>query len=392
MSRRPRLLVVASTYPATAGDGTPAFVRDLAHAVAEGFDTLVVVPRVPGAATREQDGPVTVERFRYFPRRWEDLAHGAILENLRARRSRWLQVPPFLLAEVVAMRRAVRRHRPDVVHVHWVVPQGVAALVGARGVPWLVTTLGGDVYGLRDPLSRALKSRVLRRAGAVTTMNADMRERLVALGAPPERTSVLPMGADLDSVRAATAGVTPEAGALLFVGRLAEKKGVPVLLEALRRLPADLDWSLDVIGDGPLQQRLEKLAAGLPVRFLGRRGRAELSAALARASVVVVPSVPTASGDQDGLPVALLEAMGSGTAVVASRLPGIDEAIEDGVSGLLVPPGDPDALAAALTRVLTDDDLRERLGRAASQAAEDHSVSAVGRRYVEVLRAVAAGR
>jgi colanic acid/amylovoran biosynthesis glycosyltransferase len=157
-------------------------------------------------------------------------------------------------------------------------------------------------------------------------------------------------------------------------------------------MPADLDWSLDVIGDGPLQHRLEDVAAGLPVRFLGRRGRADLSAALARASVVVVPSVPTASGDQDGLPVALLEAMGSGKAVVASRLPGIDEAVQDGVSGLLVPPGDPDALAAALTRVLTDADLRERLGRAASQAAEEHSVSAVGRRYVEVLRSVAAGR
>ena len=233
---------------------------------------------------------------------------------------------------------------------------------------------------------------MLRRAGAVTTMNVDMRERLVALGAPPERTTVLPMGADLDSVRAATAGVTPAPGALLFVGRLVEKKGAAVLLEALRRLPVDLEWSLDVIGDGPLQHRLEELASGLPVRFLGRRGRDELSAALARASVVVVPSVPTASGDQDGLPVALLEAMGSGTAVVASRLPGIDEAVEDGVSGLLVPPGDPEALAAALRRVLADADLRERLGRGASDAAEQHSVSAVGRRYVDLLRSVAAGR
>src|SRR5215468_753196 len=168
---RPRLLVVASTFPASAEDGTPAFVRDLAAYEAREFDTVVLVPRVPGAGRAAPAGELTVRRFRYFPRRWEDLAHGAIIENLRSRRSRWLQVLPFFVAEMWALRRAVREHRPDVLHVHWMIPQGVAALVAARRVPWVVTTLGGDVYALRDPVSRRLKGAVLRRARAVTTMN-----------------------------------------------------------------------------------------------------------------------------------------------------------------------------------------------------------------------------
>lgn len=383
---RPRLLVLASTFPASADDGTPAFVRDLASHEAGEFDTVVLVPRVPGAPRRETDGGIVVERFRYFPRRWEDLADGAILENLRRRPSRWLQVVPFLVAEAYALRRAVRRHRPDVVHLHWIVPQGFAALLGAPRVPWLVTTLGGDVYGLQDPLSVRVKRAVLRRAGAVTAMNADMRAQLIEQGARAGTTHVLPMGADVDTVRAAGEGVERVPGRIVFVGRLVEKKGLAVLLEALRRV--DAQWSLEVVGDGPLRAPLEAAAAGLPVRFLGALPRTELAKAYARSEVVAVPSVPAASGDQDGLPVALLEAMAAGCAVVGSRIAGIDAAVVDGDSGLLVPPGDAPALAAALTELLGDADRRVKLGAAARSRADEFSVPVIGERYVELLHGI----
>ena len=385
---RPRLLVLASTFPAAPGDGTPGFVRDLAGVEATEFDTVVLVPRVPGAPRTElvddgKGGTWRIERFAYFPRRFEDLADGAIIENLRAKPARLLQVPCFLLFEALALRRLVRTHRPDVLHVHWIVPQGVVALLVARGVPWLVTTLGGDVYALRDPLSLRLKRAVLNRAAAVTTMNVDMRQRLLALGAPVDATLVLPMGADVDGVRATGAGVTRCPGRVLFVGRLVEKKGLAFLLEALRSVPGD--WSLDVVGDGPLRPDLEALAAGLPVRFLGQATKDDLARAYAGCDLVVAPSVPAASGDQDGLPVALLEAMSAGCPVVASRIAGIDEAVVDGETGLLVPPGDAPALAAALIRLLGDPELRDRLGAAASARADDYSVATLGRRYTELL-------
>jgi glycosyltransferase involved in cell wall biosynthesis len=386
--RRPTLLVLASTYPGAADDGTPAFVRDLAVAESADFDTVVLVPRVPGAARREVADGIAVERFRYFPRRWEDLADGAILENLRRRPSRWLQVLPFVLAESWALRRAVRRHRPDVLHVHWIVPQGIAALLAARDVPWLVTTLGGDVYALSDPVSARLKRAVLRRSGAVTAMNADMTARLVAQGAPAGHTHVLPMGADVTAVRAAGAGVTRAPGRILFVGRLVEKKGLAVLLDALRRVRTP-GWSLEVVGDGPLRPALEAAAAGLPVTFRGALPRTELARAYARSEVVAVPSVAAASGDQDGLPVALLEAMAAGCAVVGSRIAGIDAAVLDGDSGLLVPPGDAAALAATLDDLLGDPEKRAKLGAAARARSEEFSVAEVGARYRALLREVA---
>jgi glycosyltransferase involved in cell wall biosynthesis len=386
MPERLRLLVVASTFPSRQGDGTPEFVRDLSLRLGETFETVVLVPRVPGATRREQVGDVVIERFAYFPRRWEDLAHGAIIENLRARRSRWLQVVPFLLSEALHIRRLIGSHRPDILQLHWVLPQGLAALVTGRRVPWVVTTLGGDVYALRGGLSRRLKGAVLRRARAVTAQNEDMRRQLIDLGAPAAATYVQVPGADIIGMRKlVSAAEEPIPDRILFVGRLVEKKGVAVLLEALRRLPASLPWTLEIIGDGPLAADLKSRSAGLPVVFSGSASRKVLADAYARSSVVVVPSIPAASGDQDGLPTVLLEAMGAGRTVVASDLPGINEAVTDGETGLLVQPNDPDALASALGAALGDGALRGRLGAAAQRRSEDYTIEACSQRFVEIL-------
>ncbi|WP_168223281.1 glycosyltransferase [Plantibacter sp. M259] len=399
---RPRLLVLASTFPARRGDGVPAFVRDLALQESLDFDTRVLVPRVPGAASDEQDGDLHIARYPYFPKHWEDLADGAIIENLRAKPIRWLQVPGLFLAQLLALRRVLREFRPDVLHVHWIIPQGVVALLGGRRVPQLVTTLGGDLYALNAAPLRALKARIVRRAGAVTVMNADMRDRVIALGAAPARVQVIPMGADLPPVPASVPAGAGEVAApvpgvattrLMFVGRLVEKKGLSYLIEAVRRAPAG-SLELEIVGDGPLRTALETEASGLPVVFIGQQGRTELFAAYRRADVVVFPSVASTSGDQDGLPVALLEAMRAGRAIIATDLPGLNEVVLDDATGLVVPDRDTAALLRAIQRLADDPDLRARLGAAAATHAEQFSIEAIGSRYRTLLHDVlgAAGR
>lgn len=387
----PKLLVLASTYPAHTGDGTPQFVRDLATVEALSYQTTVLVPAVPGGASREKDGGLEVRRFRYFPRRWEDLADGAILENLRSRKSRWAQVLPLFLAQVLAIRREARAAEPDVIHVHWLIPQGLAALIAAPKVPTLVTAHGGDLYGLHDRLSRRLIRAVLKHADAVTTMNTDMLDRLLELGADPATTVVLSMGADVTAIRPLAAAVERRPGRILFVGRLVEKKGVSVLLEALKLVDAS-GYDLRVVGDGPLRGQLTSEASGLSATFVGVLGREALAAEFGAASIAVFPSVAAASGDQDGLPVALLEAMSTGCAVVASDLPGLRDAVEDGQSGLLTTPGSAAELAAALGRLLRDPQLCDELGRAAEARAESFSVAAIGGRYAALLDDVRARR
>lgn len=389
-SSRPSLLILASTYPAQAGDGTPSFVRDLAVGLSDHFAPLVLVPAVPGGAAAEEGDGIRVRRYRFFPSRWEDLAAGAILENVRSKKSRLLQVPFFMAAQFFAVRRAVRSERPAVLHAHWIIPQGLVARWAAPHVPLVVTTLGGDLYALGDPVSRAIKRSVLRRARAVTVMNADMRERAIALGANPDTTYVMPMGAQVAQFADAAAGrATRKADGpvrLLAVGRLVEKKGFHLLLEALATVDPTT-WRLTIVGDGPERPTLEAAAAGLPVEFVGQLTREALTRADAEADVAVFPSVRAASGDQDGLPVALLEAMASGCAVVVSDLPGLDEAVEPGVSGLSVPSGDVAALRDALTTIIGDASLRATLGAGAAAKAQSFDVAAVAEGYQRVLDA-----
>jgi len=389
-SSRPTLLILASTYPARVGDGTPSFVRDLAVGLAASFAPFVVIPAVPGGAAEEHGDGIRVSRYRFFPRRWEDLAAGAILENVRTRKSRLLQVPFFMAAQWFAVRKAVRRERPAVLHAHWIIPQGIVARFAAPKVPLVVTTLGGDLYALGDPVSRALKRSVLRHARAVTVMNADMRERAIALGANPDTTYVMPMGAQVAQFADAAAGrlsrVVQGPVRLLAVGRLVEKKGFRVLLEALAEIDPDT-WHLTIVGDGPERRDLEAAAANLPVSFVGQLTREALTRADAGADVAVFPSVRAASGDQDGLPVALLEAMASGCAVIVSDLPGLDEAVEPGVSGLSVPSGDVASLRAALATVIGDPALRAALGAGAAARAQSFDVAAVAAGYARVLGA-----
>jgi colanic acid/amylovoran biosynthesis glycosyltransferase len=381
---RPRALVVATTYPARSGDGTPAFVADLCAELAREFDVTVVVPAVPGGAPRETmaDGTLTVVRHRYFLRRWEDVAAGAILENVRSRKSRLLQVPFLLVSQRMAVRRAAREFTPDVIHAHWIIPAGVSARGLAKRVPLVVTTLGGDLYALRGRFPTWLKRRVMAAVAVVTVMNEDMAARAKELGARDVR--VMPMGARFSPVARSQDG---ESGPLrlLAVGRLVDKKGFDVLLAALAAVP---HATLTIVGDGPSRGTLEAAAAGLPVTFAGQLGREDLDAQLRDASVAIFPSRRAASGDQDGLPVAMLEAMGSGLTVIASDLPGLNEAVTHDVTGLLVAPDDPDALASALARLAGDPSLRTRLGAAARERAGSYSLEAVGVGYRALLKDV----
>jgi glycosyltransferase involved in cell wall biosynthesis len=192
------------------------------------------------------------------------------------------------------------------------------------------------------------------------------------------------MAADTQAVQAIANQQTVAAGRILFVGRLVEKKGLAVLLDAIRLLPSGR-IELNVVGDGPLRAELERQASGLPVSFLGGLSASELAQQYGQAEIVVFPSVRALSGDQDGLPVALLEAMAAGCAVVGTDLPGLRDAIQDGISGLLVPSGNAKALASALHQAMADPVGRAKLGRGAKARSLDYSVDVIGDQYIALL-------
>lgn len=358
--RRPRVLVMTSTFPRWEGDATPRFVRDLALAATRGprpWDVTILAPHHPGALVREVMGPLDVRRFRYFlPSRFERLAYdGGILPNVRASWLARVEVAPFVLAMGRAMRQLMTEVDPDLIHAHFVLPQGVVAAVCHGSTPLVVSAHGSDVLGLRDAGSAALRTATLRRARVVTANSRTMED---ALGRDARATKVrrLPMGVDVAMFRPREGGGARN-GSLLFVGRLSRQKGVHVLLEAITRIRRPLL----VIGDGPERAALEAKARDLPVTFAGGLSEAAVAEAYRTASAVVVPSL---EGEAQGL--VALEAMASHTPVVVTRVGGLAEAV-DGDRGWLAEPNDAASLADAIDEALTQPD--EALRRCATARA-----------------------
>jgi glycosyltransferase involved in cell wall biosynthesis len=394
---KPKLLVLASTFPGKPGDGTPAFVLDLAWQQAKDFDVTVLTPMTPGAETTETipspDGAtsVSVVRYRYFLKRFEDLADGAILDNLRAKPSRFLQVPFLAHGLFWTTRRLVKQLGPVAIHAHWVIPQGILATLAAPGVPLLVTTHGGDIYALNAAPLLALKRWVFKRSAAISTVNAQMKQQLVAWGQSDSKISLLPMGVDTAAVAKIAAATAKVPGQMLVVGRLVEKKGIEFLLEALRLLEERgvSVGKLVVIGDGPIRAQLEAKAKGLAVEFRGQQGRQQVLSAIAESELMLIPSVTASNGDQGGLPVTLLEGGAGGVCVIASRLPGIDEVIVDSESGLLVQQRDQVALAGAIERALANPELRASLAAGIATSVKRFDINVIGAGYNEVLKGIA---
>ena len=398
---RKRLLVLASTYPRWRGDHEPGFVHELNRRLVDGFNVHVVCPHAPGAAHFEVMDGVSIHRFRYAPEALETLVQdGGILANLN--RSPWKLglAPFFFLGLMVACLRCVRQIGPHAIHAHWIIPQGLAIAllsVFSRSLPpFLITSHGGDLFGLRSRVFRLLKRWVLRKASAVTVVSRPMLTEVAKLGANADGTSVIPMGVDFDGRFSLDPRAERVAGQILFVGRLVEKKGVKYLIQALpiirQRVPSA---HLVIVGSGPELPELTALVSGLGlqdcVEFRGAMSQDALPEFYRRAAVFVAPFVDAASGDREGLGLVSIEAIACGCPVVVGDVPVVADILLDTEMDMRAIPGNPESLAHKVGDVLVAPELALRRALEVRQRlAGQVSWEIVTMRYSALLRNVAA--
>lgn len=387
--RKPKLLMTASTFPRWAGDTEPRFVLDLAKSLLPYFEVTVLAPDCPGAAKKEELEGVKVLRYGYFPvRKWETLCYpGAIVPRIKEKKIRALLVP-FLVVSLWAKLLCIRKNY-DVIHAHWFIPQGIVQSCFAKP-PFIVTGHGGDVTGLNGRLMRKLKRRVLAKTAAVTTVSRHLAGVLDEIR-PGTPVDVIPMGCDT-ALFGPTNRIENYFGqgdkkVVLFVGRLAEVKGVTYLIEAMRNVGNAM---LVIVGDGPLRTELERQALPLrdKVRFWGGKTHDELVTIYASADLFAAPSVQARDGGVEGFGLVFLEAMASGLPVVASRSGGIPDVVRDGENGLLAEPGNPADLAEKMNRVLRSDALAQTLRTGGMATAQSYDYAVIGQRYANVLKRV----
>ncbi len=325
--------------------------------------------------------------FRYAPEAAEVLGYGrSLAADVRVRAGAAAVAPLYAAAARRAVARQLRRRRFDLVHAHWIVPNGVAAaaaLPRARVRPAMAIGLhGSDVFLAERRGMRRLARWALGRAGVLTGSSPELVERMCALGFPAARSRVIPYGVDTarfspDRERRALwrgrLGIGDEATVLLGVGRMAAKKGFGILAAALPPLLGALPGLHVVLaGDGDLLPELAAATAPWRARvhLPGAVLRDTLPDLYRAADLFVLPAVHDQQGNVDGLPNVILEAMASGLPVVASGISGIPLAVEDGASGLLVPERDAAALGAALLRLFGDAREARRMGERGRRKAE----------------------
>lgn len=278
----------------------------------------------------------------------------------------------FMRGHDPVANRAIAWVRPRLLHAHFG-PDGMMAMRTAERhrLPLVVSFHGYDATRRDDAFTTAggrlwlaHRDELFDRAAILLANSEFVRERLIALGASTDKVVLHRIGVDLERFAPSTSTV---ADRVLFVGRLAAVKGVEIAVRAMaavrRSNPAA---QLTVVGDGPLRSEMEALATslGVDVTWRGALPFDQMLNELAKASVLVAPSITAPNGQPEALGLALVEAQACGIPVVASRSGGIPETVIDGATGLLTDEGSVDETANHIARLLGDSDLRSRLGRA----------------------------
>jgi glycosyltransferase involved in cell wall biosynthesis len=380
-----KVLFLTHSFPRQLGDAPGSFLLRLAIALrAEGVDTSVVAPAAPGIPEHDRLDGVSVERFRYAPRRFETLAYtGNMATQVQASWSARVTMLGFLGAEFRSAVRARREMEPDVVHAHWWFPNGlVGTWLSRMSNKPLVTTLHGtDVRLARSvAFSRPAFRHVMHHSAAVTAVSRFLAsEALEVVSAPEPVVAPMPVAAELFSP-----GGKRRRDRVLFVGRLNKQKGIELLLHAISRIP-DGAIGLDVVGDGDDRETLQELAGALDiadrVQWHGALPQPKLLEFYRSAAALVVPSV------EEGLGLVAVEAQLCETPVVAFDSGGLPDVVQHDRTGILVNTVDAGALAAALVSLLSRDDRGASLGAAGRlHAIATFAPESVARRYADTYR------
>ncbi len=380
--------VMAHSFPRFPGDTHGPFVKNLSEELAGlGHNVHVLVPWDP--ELRDDPGsPLTVHSFRYvWPPSLHLLGYSRTLSrDVGMKLAAWMLSPLYFLAGERALRRLVRDEGIELIHAHWLLPNGyIASRVSrATGVPFAATLHGSDIFMAERaaPLGR-MAATALRGASHVTSCSADLQQRLLRLGGEqfaakvplvPNGTNLVPAEPDREAPRRRF-GVGPGEPMVAAVGRLVYKKGFRYLLEAAPEIFESHPSARLVIGGGgelaaELEQQARALGIAERVSFPGMLSHDEVLELVAAADLFVMPSIRDPGGNIDGLPIVVLEAMAAGRPVVATDVAGMPLAVIDGETGRLVPEKDPAALATTVSQLLADDALRQRMGDAGRRRVE----------------------
>jgi glycosyltransferase involved in cell wall biosynthesis len=392
-----RLLVLTHNYPRFPGDFSGTFIKALCDSLAvAGVAVTVLAPYDPAfvqsaspadaADSCEQAAPVVLT-YRYIcPAGLHRLGYMRTLDSDIQLRGWAVLLAPFMfLFGTLAALRVARRSKPDLIHAHWVLPNGFIGALVSRWlrIPLVVSLPGSDVLMAgKNVLFRWMANFAWQSASLLTTNSGELRDEAIRLGASAGKFDLIIYGVSAAEFVPSDEGTADLRAALdlsaddvvvLGVGRMVYKKGFDVLIRAtalLHELHPHVKTVL--IGEGDLKAQWQKLAqdsgVGERVRFVGRVPYDEIARYYNMADMLAMPSV---TNPVDGLNVCVLDAMACGKPIIASRVAGNALVVADGINGIRVDEGRPEQLAHAMARLADAPVLRAKMGAASRKRIEE---------------------
>jgi glycosyltransferase involved in cell wall biosynthesis len=402
--KKKKILVLASTFPRWKNDTTPPFVFELEKRLTNNFEIYILAPHSKGAKKFEVWDNQKIYRFQYFwPESLQKLCYeGGIIPNLKKNRLLIIQAITLPIFATLAAINILRKEKVDLLHAHWIIPQGIITLLLNKlfKIPYLVTTHGGDIYGLQNPIFNKLKKMVLRNASKVIVVSNDIKRKAINTIDKNLEIEVIPMGVDSKLFNPNKRDLRIKdkyeikGPFLLFVGRLVEKKGPEYLIRAMEKVLKKFPKAkLLIIGEGTLEERLVKLTDSLNlqknIHFTGPISNYELPSYYATADIFIGPSIRTKDGDTEGLGLTFVEASFSGCIPIGTNVGGISDVIKNQESGFIVEEKNPKALAASITKILNNKSLEKSLrDRTRSLTLSHFDWSVIKNKYSEIYKVI----
>lgn len=366
---KPKILITTSTFPRWLDDTQPRFILDFAQAISPYFDVFVLAPGCKGARQYEIYGDVSIYRFSYFFKNMQSLAYGdGMADNLRKNKLLYLLLPFFIFFQFLSAYRIILRHNIGILNTHWIYPQGVVGLllkyVFGRKLFWVVHSHGGDLY--RFTQLNLLKRWVIKKSNLTCVVSNAMRRMILDVIVRDREMEIVvnSMGVDFKTTFFEKTPFYERSG-MIFVGRLTQKKGVDVILNAvglLEKLGIYIDMTIVGGGDRLVYERLcAENKISNRVTFYGEATHREISELLNKHKYFLFSSRVATSGDEEGLGLAPIEAMGAGCLVVASDIPQVRDYVIHNNTGVLVSPDDCSSIADVIAKLESTPEIAQNI-------------------------------
>jgi len=395
------ILQFTSSYPRYSDDISGHFIHNLNIFLYKYINAIVLAPDSPNTKKYEILNNIKIYRFQYFFKKYQKLVYNdSILQNLNENKILYFQVPLFLVFEVMKFLKIVYKENIDIVHAHWIFPQGFLAATLRKifhlNFKLIITSHGGDIYGLKNKYLKIIIRWALNNSDFINPVSNPIKNEILQMNIKKSiPIHVLSMGIETEKFYKEKENDYQNNQSelekyILFVGRLSEKKGVKYLIKAMPLIIEKYPQiKLLIIGDGKEKNRLKELRNKLNIKknviFLGNIRNNELFKYYSMAEMFIGPSIVTKYGDTEGLGLTFVEAMLCKCPVIGTRVGGISDVIIHEKTGLLIDERNPEQLANEAIRLLKDKNLRNKMTKNAKEFVEaKYSLKNVSRKYYKI--------